>query len=169
MLECVKGLGVGLEVKFGFPMLTACVVCVLWVKDRVGSGDWLLRSRCTFGGVGLREGVRVCRVVWVLRGALFNVGVEVCECRCVCDGLLGVLLSCIVGWGVMFVVLKARGVVTCGVASTLYLAQVQVFIYCLVLVSVVQVVWTQSFQEVHRTKPLYFLLLVMHWEQMGPL
>ena len=49
-------------------------------------------------------------------GAL--VGVEVCRGRCVCDGLLGVLLSCIVGsgvilglTGVMFVVLKARGVV----------------------------------------------------------
>ena len=72
------------------------------------------------------EGVRVCSVVWVvwvLRGALFSVGVEVCEGRCACDGLLGVLLSCIVGWGVivgltgmMFVVLKARGVVTGGVA-----------------------------------------------------
>ena len=75
------------------------------------------------GGVGVREGVRVCRVVWVLRGALFSVDVEMCEGRCVCDGLLGVLLSCIVGWGVivgltgvMFVVIKARGVVTGGVA-----------------------------------------------------
>ena len=60
-------------------------------------------------------------------------------------GLLGVLLSCIVGWGVivglagvMFVVLIARGVVTGGVAWALHLAQVQVFVYCLVLVSVVQ-------------------------------
>ena len=59
----------------------------------------------------------------MLRGALFSVGVEVCEGRCVCDRLLGVLLSCIVGLGVivgliwvMFVVLKARGVVTGGVA-----------------------------------------------------
>ena len=59
----------------------------------------------------------------MLRGALFSVGVEVCEGRCVCDELLGVLLSCIVGWGVimgltgvMFVVLKARGIVTGGVA-----------------------------------------------------
>ena len=59
----------------------------------------------------------------MLRDALFSVGVEVCEGRCVCDGLLGVLLSCIVGWGVivgltgvMFVVLKVRGVVTGGVA-----------------------------------------------------
>ena len=58
-------------------------------------------------------------MVWVLRGALFSVGVEVCEGRCVCGGLLGVLLTCIVGWGVivgltvvMFVVLKTRGVVT---------------------------------------------------------
>ena len=41
------------------------------------------------------------------------------------------------------------------------------FVYCLVLVSVVQVVWTQSLQEMHRTEPLYFLLFVMHWEQMG--
>ena len=56
-------------------------------------------------------------------GALFSVGVEVCEGRCVSDGLLGVLLSCIVGWGVivglagvMFVVLTARCVVTGGVA-----------------------------------------------------
>ena len=67
--------------------------------------------------------------------------------------------------GVMFVVLKARGVVTGGVA--LHLAQVQVFVYCLVLASVVQVVWTQYLQEMHWTEPLYFLLLVMHWEQMG--
>ena len=59
----------------------------------------------------------------MLRGALFSVGVEACECRCVSDGLLGVLLSCIVGWGVivgltgvMFVILKARCVVTEGVA-----------------------------------------------------
>ena len=59
----------------------------------------------------------------MLRGALFSVGVEVCEGHCVCDRLLGVLLSCIVGWGVivgltgvMFVVLEARGVVTGGVA-----------------------------------------------------
>ena len=51
----------------------------------------------------------------MLRGALFSVGVEVCEGRCVCGGLLGVLLTCIVGWGViagvtwvMFVVHKAR-------------------------------------------------------------
>ena len=36
------------------------------------------------------------------------------------------------------------------------------FVYCLVLVSVEQVVWTQSLQEMHRTEPLYFLLLVMH-------
>ena len=59
----------------------------------------------------------------MLRGALFGVGVEVCWGRCVCDGLLGMLLSCIVRsgvivslTGVMFVVLKARGVVTGGVA-----------------------------------------------------
>ena len=59
----------------------------------------------------------------MLRGALFSVGVEVCEGCCVCDGLLGVQLFCIVGWGVfvgltgvMFVVLKARGVVSGGVA-----------------------------------------------------
>ena len=42
--------------------------------------------------------VHVCCVVWVLRSALFSVGVEVSEGRCACDGLLGVLLSCIVGW-----------------------------------------------------------------------
>ena len=30
------------------------------------------------------------------------------------------------------------------------------FVYCLVLVSVVQVPWSQSLQEMHRTKPLYF-------------
>ena len=59
----------------------------------------------------------------MLHGALFSVGVEVCECHGVCDGLLGVLLFCIVGsvvimglTGVIFVVLKARGVVTGGVA-----------------------------------------------------
>ena len=28
VLECVEGLGVGLEVEFGFPVVTACVVCV---------------------------------------------------------------------------------------------------------------------------------------------
>ena len=74
------------------------------VKDRVGTRDWLLRSRFTCGvsvcgGVAVREGVHVCCVVWVLCGALFSVGVEVSEGECVCDGLLGVLLSSIVGWG----------------------------------------------------------------------
>ena len=80
--------------------------------------------------------------------SLFSVSVEVCKDHCVCDGLLGVLLSCIVGsgvivglTGVMFVVLKARGVVTGGVAWALHSAQVQVSVYCLVLVSVVQLVW----------------------------
>ena len=39
-------------------------VCVVQVKDRVGGGDWLLRIRCTCGGlvcggVGVREGVLV--------------------------------------------------------------------------------------------------------------
>ena len=59
----------------------------------------------------------------MLHGALFSVGVEVCMGRCVSDGLLGVLFSCIIGWGVivglagvMFVVLKATCVVTGGVA-----------------------------------------------------
>ena len=97
------------------------------VKDRVGDGDWLLCSRCTCGvsvcgGVGVRGSVCVCLVVWMLRGVLFSVGDEVSEGRYVCDGLLGVLLSCIVGWvgdygpnRVMFVVLKARGVVAGGV------------------------------------------------------
>ena len=103
-----------------------CGVRVLWVKDRVGGGDWLLR-RCTCGGrcVGVLGCVRVhmfaewsgCSTV------LFSVDVEVREGLCVCDELLGVLLSCIVGWGmivgltgVMYVVLKARGVVTRGLA-----------------------------------------------------
>ena len=65
------------------------------------------------GEVGLHEGVCVCCVVWVLRGALFTDGVLVSEGCCVCDGLLGVLLSRIVGLGVimgltgvMFVVLN---------------------------------------------------------------
>ena len=44
-------------------------------------------------------GVCVCCVVQVFHGALFSVGVVVSEDRCVCDGLLGVLLSCIVGSG----------------------------------------------------------------------
>ena len=55
----------------------------------------------------------------MLHGALFSVGVEVCEGRCVCDGLL----SCIIGWGMivgltvlMFMALEARCVVTGGVA-----------------------------------------------------
>ena len=64
---CMEGIGVGLQVEFGFPMVTACVVCVrvVRVKDRVGGREWLLRSRCTCGGsvcggVGVREGVCVC-------------------------------------------------------------------------------------------------------------
>ena len=40
-------------------------------------------------------------------------------------------------------------------------------VYGLVLLSVVQEVWAQSLQEMHRTEPLHFLLLVMRWEQMG--
>ena len=72
----MEGLGVGWEVEFGFRMVTVCVcvcvcvcmcVCVrvVYVKDRVGSGDCLLRSRFTCGGsvcggVGVSEGVRVC-------------------------------------------------------------------------------------------------------------
>ena len=56
----------------------------------------LVGDRCVWG-VGVREGVHVCLVVFVLRGALFSVGVEVCEGSCVCDGLLGVLFSCIAG------------------------------------------------------------------------
>ena len=40
-------------------------VRVVWIKDRVGGGDRLLRSRCicggsVSGGVGVREGLRVC-------------------------------------------------------------------------------------------------------------
>ena len=73
-----------------------CGLCVrgVFLKDRVLGGDWLLRIRCTCGvsvcvGVGVREGVRVCCVVWVVRGALFGVGVEVSEGHCVCEGLLG--------------------------------------------------------------------------------
>ena len=69
------------------------------------------------------ECVCICSMVWVLHGALLSTGVQVCKGHCVCDGLLCVLLSCIVGWGVIlvltgviFVVLKARGVVTGGVA-----------------------------------------------------
>ena len=35
----------------GFPVVSACVVrvCEGGVKDPVGGGDWLLRSRCTCG------------------------------------------------------------------------------------------------------------------------
>ena len=36
------------------------------------------------------------------------------------------------------------------------MAQGHLFVYCLVLVSVEQVEWTQSLQEMHRTEPLYF-------------
>ena len=46
----------------------------------IGRGDWLLRGRCICG-VLVRDGARVCCEVWVLRGALFSVGVEVCEGR----------------------------------------------------------------------------------------
>ena len=43
--------------------------------------------------------VRVCCVVWVLRGALLSVGVSVSEGRCVCDELLrcAIVLHCWVG------------------------------------------------------------------------
>ena len=33
------------------------------------------------------------------------------------------------------------------------------FVYCLVLVSVLQVVWTLSLQEMHRKEPLYFFIV----------
>ena len=39
VLEWVKGLGVGLEVEFGFPILTACVVCLCeWYGLRLDLG-----------------------------------------------------------------------------------------------------------------------------------
>ena len=38
-----------------------------------------------------------------------------------------------------------------------HLAQVQVFVYCLVLVSVVQVVWPKSLHEMHRTEPFFVI------------
>ena len=39
VLECEKGLGVGLEVEFGLPMVTACVVCVCkWCRLRIELG-----------------------------------------------------------------------------------------------------------------------------------
>ena len=66
----------------------------------------------------VRGSVYVCCVAWVLRvvaldgGVLFSVG------GWMCNGLVGVLLSCIVVWEVfvgltwvVFVVLKAKGVV----------------------------------------------------------
>ena len=39
-----------------------CGVCVrvVWVKDRVEGGDWLLHSRCTCMGVGVHKDVHVC-------------------------------------------------------------------------------------------------------------
>ena len=54
-------------------------------------------------------------------GALFSVGVEACKGRCVCDVRCAVVLHCWVGSDCgpnrgEFVVLKARGVVTGGVA-----------------------------------------------------
>ena len=64
-------------------------------------------------------------------------------------------------------VLKTRGVVTGGVAQALHFARVEVLVNCLALVCVVQMVRTQSLQAMHRTEPLYFLLLVMCWKQMG--
>ena len=69
LFECVEGLDRGLVGgAVWFPHGNCvCGVCVrvVLVKDRVVGGDWLLRSRCTFGGsvcggVGVREGVRVC-------------------------------------------------------------------------------------------------------------
>ena len=37
--RCVEGLGVGLEVEFGFPVVTECVVCVCeWFGLRVELG-----------------------------------------------------------------------------------------------------------------------------------
>ena len=57
--------------------------------------------------------------------------------------------------------------VTGGVACALHLAWDQVIVYCLVLASVVYVVFTQSLQVMHRTEQIYFLLLAMRWDQMG--
>ena len=108
-----------------------CGVCVrgVWVKDRVGGGDWLLRSRALMRcrSVGEFGCVRVyvfaewsgCSVllclVLVLRCVRVVVYVNCVRCT--------VVLHCIVGWGVImgltgavFVVLKARGAVTGGVA-----------------------------------------------------
>ena len=60
VLECVEGLGDGLGGEFGFSVESACVCA------SVGG------SRCTCGmlvcgGVGVRECVHVCCVVWLLR------------------------------------------------------------------------------------------------------
>ena len=41
------------------------------------------------------------------------------------------------------------------------------FVYCFVLVSVVQEVWIHSLHSVHLTDPRYFLWLVIRFEQMG--
>ena len=68
--------------------------------------------------------IKVCVCCfWVLCGILFSGVIEVCKGCWVCDGLIGVLLSCIVGWMVLvglafvvYVVLKTIGVVTGGVA-----------------------------------------------------
>ena len=82
-----------------------------------GGGVWFLPIG-SVSGASVCGGVRgwAGGGVWFHLGAPFSVGVEVCEGCCVCDMLLGVLLSCIVGWGVivgltgvLFVVLKARG------------------------------------------------------------
>ena len=56
------GLRIELEVEIGCSAVDVCEVS-LW------------------GGVGVRGNVCVCCEVWVLRGALFSVGVEVSEGR----------------------------------------------------------------------------------------
>ena len=77
----MEGLGVGLEGEFGFPVVTAFVVCEGWrlrIELEVEIGCSAVGVRVEFRVCG-EVGVRVCCEVCVLRGALFNVGVEVCE------------------------------------------------------------------------------------------
>ena len=125
--EWAEGLGVRLEVESDFPMEFACVVGVcernLRIELEVEIGFSMVGvcdTMCevsVYGEIEVRKGVHVWCVVWVIHSALLSVAVEMCEGHWVSDMLLGVVLSCLVGWVVLvgltwviFVVHKTKGV-----------------------------------------------------------
>ena len=67
MFECVERLGVGLEVEFGFPMVTACVVCVCeWCRLRIELG---VEIGCSIAGALM--GGRCVGELWCVRVYVF--------------------------------------------------------------------------------------------------